>query len=72
MLMAEWLPFLEKFGLPGLGLGLLAWVLIKAVPHVATAVVKDRENKRRHVIAMRKLDVALNDRREGREPKRLI
>jgi len=70
--MAEWLPFLEQFGLPGLALGLLAWVLIKSVPHITGAIVKDRENKRRHQIAMTKLEAAIQDRREGREPKRLL
>jgi hypothetical protein len=70
--MAQWLPFLKEFGLPGLGLGLLAWFLIRATPHVANAIVKDRENKRRHLVAMKKLEIALNDRREGREPKRLL
>ena len=70
--MAEWLPFLEKFGLPGLSLGLRAWVLIKATPHIANAVIKDRENKRRHELAMRRLENASRDRREGKEPKRLL
>lgn len=68
--MAEWLPFLEKFGLPGLGLGLLAWVLIKSVPHVANAIVKDRENSRKHLIALRKLENAITERRTKQDPKR--
>lgn len=53
--------------IPGLALGLAAWVLNKAIPHVAGAVVKDRENKRKHLIAMRKLEASLNDR-----PKKLL
>jgi hypothetical protein len=62
----------ERFGLPGLALGLFAWVTVKAVPHIAGAVVKDRENRRKHEIAMKKLEAAISDRREGREPKRLL
>jgi hypothetical protein len=70
--MGEWLPFLERFGLPGIALGLLAWVMIKATPHIVNAVVKDRENKRKHLIAMRKLENAISERQASQESTRLI
>jgi hypothetical protein len=65
--MPDFLPFLREFGLPGLALGLLAWVITKSIPHIADAIVQDRKNKRSHELAMSKLD----ERRRERERRRL-
>jgi hypothetical protein len=66
-LMAELLTFFQA-----LALGLFAWVIVEAVSNIATAVVKDRDNRRKHGMAMGKLEAAITDRRKGREPKRLL
>jgi hypothetical protein len=63
----EFLPYLQEFGLPGLGLALLAWVTKKAIPHIANAIVQDRKNRRSHALAMRKLD----EQRLERERRKL-
>jgi hypothetical protein len=65
--LAEFLPFLREFDLPGVGLGLLAWVTVKVTPHIKDGIVQDRKNRRAHELAMKKLE----DQRQERERRKL-
>lgn len=64
--MEAFLPYLVQYGPLGLGIGLLAWVIKGAIPHIANAIVKDRDNKRKHAREMVKIDDAIKRRKEKR------
>jgi hypothetical protein len=66
--LADFLPFLRDFGLPGIGLGPLAYVIVRVTPHIKDGVVQDRKNRRTHELAMRKLEDQIRKRRP-REPE---
>lgn len=51
------LPVVEKFGLLGLALILLAWIVTAAIPHVTRAWVDDRKNRRAYALHKRKLEI---------------
>jgi hypothetical protein len=63
----EFLPYLQEFGLPGVAMGLLAWVIVKVAPHIRDGIVQDRKNRRAHELAMMKLD----EQRREREKRKL-
>jgi hypothetical protein len=65
--LAEFLQFLREFGLPGVGLGLLVWVIVRVTPHIRDGIVQDRKNRRAHELAMKKLE----DQRQERERRKL-
>ena len=67
-MLSAFLPYLQKFGLVGLGLALLAWVIKTVTPHIANAIVQDRKNRRSHELAMKKLD----EQRLERERRKLL
>jgi hypothetical protein len=66
--MAELLPFLTQFGLPGLALGVVAYVIVKVTPHIKDGIVQDRKNRRAHELALLKLEEQMRKRRP-REPE---
>jgi hypothetical protein len=66
--LADILPFLREFGLPGIALGVLAWVIVRAIPHVKDGIVQDRKNRRAHELAMKKLEDQIR-RRGPRQPE---
>jgi hypothetical protein len=53
---ADVLPFLREFGLPGVALGVLAWVIVKAIPHVKDGIAQDRKNRRAHKLCAEKIE----------------
>ncbi len=65
--MPDFLPYLEGFGLPGIGLGLLAWVIVQVTSHISAAIVQDRKNRRAHELALRRLE----DKQREREKLKL-
>jgi hypothetical protein len=60
---ADILPALREFGLPGVALGVLAWVIVKAIPHVKDGIAQDRKNRRADELARRKLEDQIQRRR---------
>jgi hypothetical protein len=62
------LPYLQNFGLPGMALALLAWVIVRVTPHIKDGIVQDRKNRREHELPMRKLE----DQRRERERQKLL
>jgi hypothetical protein len=57
---ADWLPLLVLACI-------LAFVVVRVTPHITDAIVKDRENKRRHHERMTKLKQKLETRRKKRQ-----
>jgi hypothetical protein len=49
------LPFLTEFGLPGVALGVLAWVIVRVTPNIKDGIVQDRKNRRTHELALKRL-----------------
>ena len=62
------MPYLERFGLPGIGLGLMAWVIVQVTPHITAAIVQDRKNRRAHELALRRLEEKQRERERFKLP----
>jgi hypothetical protein len=57
------LALLKDFGLPGITIAVVAWVIIRALPHIKDGIVQDRKNRRAHELALRKLEDQIQKRR---------
>ena len=68
MTLAELLPFLQDFGLPGIAIGVVAWVIVRAIPPIKDGIVQDRKNRRAHELALKRLEDQIQRRRK-REPE---
>jgi hypothetical protein len=64
----ELLSLLREFGLPGVALAVLGWVISRAIPHIKDGIVQDRKNRRSHELALRKLEDQIQ-RRKPRQPE---
>ena len=61
----ELVKALEKYGLLGLSIFVLALVIIFTARHIKSGIVEDRDNKRYHKRELVKLQAEIEDRRKS-------